>query len=73
MYAQFDTQVTLLQRSGNIIPEHEPEIADELHIYLKEEGIEIATGVNVQEVPQKGNSKFVTASNNIIDDFAATV
>jgi mercuric reductase len=64
MYARFGTKVTLLQRSGKIIPEHEPEIADGLHNYLTEEGVEIVTGVNVQEVYQKGNSKFVTASIN---------
>jgi len=64
MYARFGTKVTLLQRSDKIIPEHEPEIADGLHNYLIEEGIEITTGVNVQEVYQKGNSKFVIASIN---------
>jgi mercuric reductase len=64
MYARFRTKVTLLQRSDKIIPEHEPEIADGLHIHLTEEGIEITTGVNVQEVYQKGNSKFVIASIN---------
>ncbi len=62
MYARFGTKVTLLQRSDKIFPEHEPEIAGMLYDYLAEEGIEIATGVNVQEVYQKGNSKFVTAS-----------
>lgn len=64
MYARFGTKVTLLQRSSKIIPEHEPEIADGLHTYLTEEGIEIATGVNVQEVYHKGNSKFVTVSSS---------
>jgi mercuric reductase len=65
MYARFGTKVTLLQRSGRIIPEHEPEIADGLHAYLTEEGIEITTGVNVQEIYQKGDSKFVRASSSI--------
>jgi len=67
MYARFGTKVTLLQRSGKIIPEHEPEIADGLHTYLKEEGIEIATGVNVQEIYHKGNSKFVRTSSSSIN------
>lgn len=60
MYAQFGTKITLLQRSDKMILEHEPEIADELHNYLTEEGVEIATGVNVLEVYQKGNSKFLS-------------
>jgi mercuric reductase len=64
MYARFGTKVTLLQRSDRIIPEHEPEISDGLHNYLTEEEIEIITGVNVEELYQKGNSKFVTASVN---------
>lgn len=64
MYARFGTKVTLLQRSDKIIPEHEPEISDELHQYLTKEGIEIVTGVNVQEVHQKKGSKFVRALVN---------
>jgi mercuric reductase len=63
MYARFGTKVTLLQRSSKIIPEHEPEIADGLHTYLTEEGIEITTEVNVQEIYQKGDSKFVRTSS----------
>ena len=60
MYARFRTKVTLLQRSDRIIPDHEPEISQGLHQYLTEEGVEIVTGVNVQEVWQKnGSSKFV--------------
>jgi mercuric reductase len=65
MYERFGTKVTVLQRSDRIIPDHEPEISQGLHQYLAEEGIEIITGVNVQEVWQKnGSSKFVKASVN---------
>lgn len=64
MYARFGTKVTLLQRSDRIIPEHEPEISQGLHQYLTEEGIEIVTGVDVQEVWQKNGSRFVRASVN---------
>jgi mercuric reductase len=62
MYARFGTKVTLLQRSDRIIPEHEPEISDGLHNYLTEEEIEIITGVNIEELYQKGKSKFVTVA-----------
>jgi mercuric reductase len=62
MYARFGTKVTLLQRSNRIIPDQEPEISQGLHNYLTEEGIEIITGVNVQEVWQKNGSKFIKAS-----------
>jgi mercuric reductase len=64
MYTRFGTQVTVLQRSDRIIPDHEPEISQGLHHYLTEEGIDIVTGVNVQEVWQKNGSKFVKASIN---------
>jgi mercuric reductase len=62
MYARFGTKVTLLQRSERIIPDQEPEISDALARYLSEDGIEIVTGVNIQEVHQKNGSKFVKAA-----------
>jgi mercuric reductase len=62
MYSRFGTRVTLLQRSDRIIPEHEPEISSGLQHYLAEEGIEIATGVNIKEIWQKNDSKFVRAA-----------
>ncbi len=43
MYSRFGTNVTLLQRSKRIIPDHEPEISDALYNYLTEEGIKIIT------------------------------
>jgi len=52
----------VLQRSDRIVPDHEPEISHILRNYLTEEGIDIVTGVNVQEVWQKNGSKFVRAS-----------
>jgi len=64
MYTRFGTKVTVLQRGDRIIPDHEPEISQSLHHYLSEEGIEIITGVNVQEAWQKNGSKFVRASVN---------
>ncbi len=64
MYSRFGTKVTVLQRSNRIIPDHEPEIAQGLHYYLSEEGIDIVTDVDIQEVWQKNGSKFVRASLN---------
>jgi mercuric reductase len=56
MYARLGTKVTLLQRSNTITPDDEPEIAEALSTYLKEEGVDIRTGVNVKRVSQS-NSK----------------
>jgi mercuric reductase len=55
MYARLGTKVTLLQRSDTIIPEDEPEIAEALSAYLKEEGVDIRTGVDIKRVSQSNN------------------
>ncbi len=64
MYAHFGTKVTVLQRSSRILPEHEPEISQALKQYLQEEGIQTYTGVNLEEVSQRGERKHVRSSSN---------
>jgi len=59
LFARFGTHVTLLQRSGRILPDHEPEVAEGVTGYLQEEGIEIHTGVEVLRLWQGGVEKFV--------------
>lgn len=60
-FARFGTKVTILQRSPSLIPEHEPEIAQALTEYLRAEGIEIHTGVNLLRIRQASGEKFITA------------
>jgi mercuric reductase len=62
MYSRFGTKVTVLQRSDTIIPEHEPEVSSALGQYLSEEGIDIITGVMIEEVYQRNDTKFVGIS-----------
>src|SRR2546427_13282924 len=50
MYAQFGTKVSVLQRSGRILPEHEPEISDELTKNLSDMGIRIYTNAAIDRV-----------------------
>ena len=50
LYAHLGTKVTLLQRSARIIPDEEPEIADLLAGYFREEDIDIRTGVEIKSV-----------------------
>lgn len=57
MYSRFGTKVTLLQRSGRIIPEEEVEISYMLRSYLEEEGIEIHTGVKLESVTKNAQYK----------------
>ena len=59
MYAHFGSKVTILQRSQRILPEDEPEISEALTRCLREEGIEIQTGVETKEVAEKGGMKTV--------------
>ncbi len=64
MYAHMGTQVTLLQRSEQIIPEEEPAISDALRFYLEEEGITIKTEAHVKRVFEKNGEKTVVATCN---------
>ncbi len=61
MFARFGTRVTLLQRSERILPGHEPEISAALTGYLRAEGIEIHTGVQIARLGREGAVRFVEA------------
>ncbi len=61
MFARFGTQVTILQRSARLVPEHEPEIADALADYLSEEGIAVHTGVNLLSIREEHREKVIIA------------
>jgi mercuric reductase len=71
MYSRLGTKVTLLQRSDTIIPDDEPEIAEALTTYLKEDGIDIRTSVNVKKVSQSNgksrNGKKIITIEAAID------
>jgi len=60
-FARFGTQVTVLQRSPRLIPEHEPAIAEALADYLREEGLAVHTGVKPLAIRQEGDEKVITA------------
>lgn len=61
-FARFGTRVTVLQRSPRLIPEHEPEIAEALAGYLRDEGLAIHTGVTVRAIRPEGDEKVITAT-----------
>jgi pyruvate/2-oxoglutarate dehydrogenase complex dihydrolipoamide dehydrogenase (E3) component len=62
MFARLGTQVTILQRSDRLIPEHEPEIAQALADYLRDEGIAVHTGVTPLSIREEGREKVVTTT-----------
>jgi pyruvate/2-oxoglutarate dehydrogenase complex dihydrolipoamide dehydrogenase (E3) component len=53
-YRRFDSKVTLLQRSAQVIPNADPDIAEELQRLLAAEGIAIVTSADILAV--KGRS-----------------
>jgi mercuric reductase len=59
MYSHFGTKVTVLQRSPRILPKDEPEISEELTKCLRDEGIEIHTGVQIEKVNEDNGIKSV--------------
>lgn len=59
MFSRFGTKVALLQRSETIIPTEEPELANLLMQYLRDEGIEICTKVNLKSIRQEGQEKII--------------
>lgn len=57
MFSRLGSKVTMLQRSNRILSMQMNDITQELHRYLKDEGINIITGNAVQSVLQ--NKKYV--------------
>ena len=52
MMQRLGSQVTILQRSEHILPDEDPDLTKELTGYLRDEGIKILTGVQLQKVSQ---------------------
>jgi mercuric reductase len=65
MYARFGAEVTVLQRSPRILPDHEPQVSQELTRCLTEEGIRILTGVEILELGQEKGKKRVRFMANL--------
>lgn len=47
LFARLGSKVTILQRSNRIIPDESPDITEALTDYLREEGIDVITGVKI--------------------------
>jgi mercuric reductase len=61
MFARFGSRVTVLQRSDRILPDEAPDLTDALTGFLREEGLEIVTGVSSQRVTQDKTGVTVEA------------
>lgn len=61
MFARLGSQVTVLQRSGRILPTEMPELTDALTGFLREEGLDIQTGVTLLSVQRHDREIEVVA------------
>ena len=59
-WQRLGTRVTLLQRSGHILSSQTAEVAEEITKHLREEGVEIHTGLTFRRVEETGGSVKVT-------------
>lgn len=61
---RFGVQVTVLQRSASLIPDHEPELSQSIEGCLVEEGVVVHSGVHPTAVRRDGRGTVVTAVTN---------
>jgi len=61
MFARFGSRVTVLQRSDRILPDEAPDLTDALTGFLRDEGLEIVTGVSTRRVTQDKEGVVVEA------------
>ena len=64
MFARLGSRVTVLQRSDRILPTESADITTALTGYLADEGINIVTGVAVEQVRRQPQGVVVTAQVN---------
>lgn len=62
MFSRLGSKVTVLQRSSRILPTETTDLTDALTGYLTAEGIQIVTGVHLQQVGRDGSGFVVSAA-----------
>lgn len=60
MFAHLGSKVCVVQRAKQLLPRVEPEIAQAITEYLKEDGVQICTGSTALNVRQEGEEKVLT-------------
>ncbi|MCL4372279.1 mercury(II) reductase [Candidatus Marsarchaeota archaeon] len=72
MFSMFGTKVTVLQRSPTILPNWEPTISKHLDKYLRDDGIDIRTNVEVKSVAgSSGRTEVKALVNGKEESFVA--
>lgn len=64
MFARFGSNVTILQRSDRILPSEAADLTEALTGYLREEGLNVVTGNNIQRVYEKDGHILVDSKVN---------
>ncbi|MCF6342570.1 MAG: mercury(II) reductase [Bacteroidales bacterium] len=73
-YHRLGTKVTVLQRSAQVLSKQTADVAEELTRHLRNEGIDIQTGLRFMEVSQHGkNIRVVVEQNDKIRVFGAEI
>lgn len=76
MYARFGAKVTLLGRNSCLAPGEDPELSELLADYLREEGVDVQTGTEVQSIHDENGAKVAvadTGSGSVAEYRAAAV
>lgn len=72
MFSRFGTEITLLQRSSQILSKEQKDISDELIKHFENEGIKVVTDNNIQNIYQKDNQvEVVTDIKGKIQKYCA--
>jgi pyruvate/2-oxoglutarate dehydrogenase complex dihydrolipoamide dehydrogenase (E3) component len=66
MFARFGSKVTIVQRSGQIVPNEDPEIAEELQKALAVEGVRFLLNAKVTKVEEKSSAVAVSLEDDTI-------
>ena len=59
MFARFGSQVTIIQKAGQIVPHEDPEMAAELQKALEAEGVKFLLNAGATQVEQQGSAVAV--------------
>jgi mercuric reductase len=64
MFRRFGTAVTILERSERVLPGYEPEVSVAIQEILRDESVNIVTGIVVRRVSQNGATITVTGEDH---------
>lgn len=67
MFRKFGCDVTIVELTSQILPQTDPEVADELRRFLEKEGIRILTDSTVKMIDHRDGKELVTVTSGGLD------